>query len=203
MDEGLAALYGAGIGAVFGGGTAIAAAWLGRAGMRMQADAAIAQAERQADAQLEQWKLTTRREATVAFLMTGHEFAAAARAHWLTDTDRRWGDVPRELLAEKEAAFDEAHRVLERTGVMLYLEAPPELAWEVKRIRDLAHGTHVVCRGHVDTDGPAAEVEAEFDALWDRIVEVDEAFARFADFARPHLMTLGTADWTEHPVRRR
>lgn len=68
MDQGLAVLYGAGIAAVFGGGTGIMAAWIGRAGMRLQAEASIAQADRQADAQRQQWKLTIRRDAPRACL---------------------------------------------------------------------------------------------------------------------------------------
>ncbi|MFD4116896.1 hypothetical protein ACFWSJ_26030 [Streptomyces niveus] len=196
MDQGLAALYGAGIGAVFGGGTAIAAAWLGRGGMRMQAEAAIRQADRQADAQREQWKLTMRRDATVAFLMAAHDFLHAALALW--EAISKEGAT---ALADAELTgnFKSTHRSLHRTAVTVYLESTPELAPKIADILELADATRRVSLGRFEpTDSDAAERE-----LYRRrraIGDLESSVAVFPDHARPHLSALGISSWNPFPT---
>ncbi|WP_327421166.1 hypothetical protein OG763_09950 [Streptomyces sp. NBC_01230] len=184
MDEGLAVA----IGGVIGGATAIAAAWLNRSGM-------LRQAERQTGAQREQWKLTMRREALVAFLIAGDDFCHAGDAYW-EHIER--GRVSPELLHDVRRTFGETYRVLHRASTTLYLESPRDLAGKVRDLRNKAWLAYRQL-----TDETIAEIEGmgerdvyrhrqQYAALVTRVaVELQE----LADEARPQLMALEDEDW--------
>ncbi|WP_371618958.1 hypothetical protein [Streptomyces sp. NBC_00454] len=90
MDQGIAGLLGAAVGALAGGSAAVAAAWLGRNGMKQQAEAMVQQAERQAGAQSEQWKRTVLRDCCIAFADAArHRVHAVHRYNALLMYDQR------------------------------------------------------------------------------------------------------------------
>ncbi|WP_328426398.1 hypothetical protein [Streptomyces sp. NBC_00443] len=142
MDQGIAGLIGAGIGAFFGAGGAVGAAWLARG-------AVLRQADQQADAAQAQWRRTVRRDACVEYIRVARAYAAAAEDFYLEvgpvceEDDAEWDQREPER-GRLRAAMDDAHRVMTGASVTLELEAPPGLVSEIEDLNTAALNVFVM-----------------------------------------------------------
>ncbi|WP_351233900.1 hypothetical protein [Streptomyces sp. NPDC002133] len=165
MDQGWAALLGAAIGAVLGGGAAITAAWLGRSGMKMQARAMIQQAGWQADATREQWRRQVLRDACIEFVEASRlHVHAIRRYHALVMFDQQGFDRDPEQI--RRNYFNRGMRT-QSAGLVLELEGSHELREAAARVLEAARGIPHLGEDH----GNYPEAQEKTQHMWDAIDE--------------------------------
>jgi hypothetical protein len=165
MDQGWAALLGAAIGAVFGGGAAITAAWLGRSGMKMQAQAMIQQAGWQADATREQWRRQVLRDACIEFVEASRlHVHAIRRYHALVMFDQQGFDRDPEQI--RRNYFNRGMRT-QSAGLVLELEGSHEVRDVAARVLEAAREIPHLGEDH----GNYPEVQEKTQHMWEAIDE--------------------------------
>ncbi|MFR9675770.1 hypothetical protein [Streptomyces sp. TR02-1] len=126
MDEGVAGLLGASIGAFFGAGGAIGAAFLARGAM-------LRQTERQVDAAHAQWRRTMRRDTCVAFIRAAQDFSLAAEKAARKGTQIIHADdvltQDREEFENLCSLMDTAHKEMSTAGITMDLESAGDLTF--------------------------------------------------------------------------
>ncbi|MFF8903210.1 hypothetical protein ACF082_37770 [Streptomyces lydicus] len=165
MDQGWAALLGAAIGAVLGGGAAITAAWLGRSGMEAQAQAMIQQASWQADATREQWIRQVLRDACIEFVEASRlQVHAIRRYHALVMFDQQGFDRDPEQI--RRNYFNRGMRT-QTAGLVLELEGSHEVRNAVERVLEASRRIPHLSEDH----GNYPEAEEETQHMWEAIDE--------------------------------
>jgi hypothetical protein len=181
MDEGWAALLGAAVGAVVGGGAAITAAWLGRGGMKEQAEAAIRQAEamirqteRQADADHAQWKRAVLRDACIEFVQAARSHVHAVhRYHALIRFDQQGIDQDPERIRQE---YFTKRGPMYTACLALELENDDEIRDAALRVLEASQQIpHVM------------DARADFSVAEERTRLTGEAIGEFVRIARSHL----------------
>ncbi|MEU1630268.1 hypothetical protein ABZ746_34210 [Streptomyces sp. NPDC020096] len=165
MDQGWAALLGAVIGAVFGGGAAISAARLGRSGMKMQAQAMIQQAGWQAAATREQWRRQVLRDACIEFVEASRlDVRAIRRYHALVMFDQQGFDRDPEQI--RRNYFNRGTRT-QSAGLVLELEGSHEVRDAAARVMESAREIP-----HLNEDrGNYPEAQEKTQRMWEAIDE--------------------------------
>ncbi|MEF3119235.1 hypothetical protein [Streptomyces chrestomyceticus] len=175
MDQGWAALLGAAFGALFGGGAAITAAWLGRSGMKMQAQAMIRQASWQADAAHEQWRRQVLRDACIEYVEAARlDVHATRRYHGLVMFNQQ--GMPR----DPEQIFQRYHARgmrLQRAALVLELEGSHEVREATQKVLDAARAIPPL-NERLRDNYPEAQEKTQH--MW-------EAIDEFVRVARTHL----------------
>ncbi|MEJ8639941.1 hypothetical protein [Streptomyces sp. MS2.AVA.5] len=165
MDQGWAALLGAVIGAVFGGGAAVSAAWLGRSGMKIQAQAMAQQASLQVDAAREQWRRQVLREACIEFVEASRlHVHAIHRYHALVRCDQQ--GVDREPEQIRRNYFNRGTRT-QSAGLVLEFEGSPEVRDAATRVLEAGRGIPHLSDDH--TNFPEALEKTQH--MWEAIDE--------------------------------
>ncbi|UXY24969.1 hypothetical protein N8I84_41795 (plasmid) [Streptomyces cynarae] len=170
MDQGWAALLGALIGAVFGGGAAIAAAWLGRNGMKLQAQAMLQQASWQAQSTREQWRREVLRDACIELVEASRlQVHAIRRYHALVMFDQQGFD--RDPDQVRRNYFERGTRT-QAAGLVLELEGDHELRVAAARVLEAARGIPHLQEDH----GNYPEAQEKTQHMW----EATDEFVRVA-----------------------
>ncbi|WP_432003686.1 hypothetical protein [Streptomyces sioyaensis] len=165
MDQGWAALLGAAIGAVFGGGAAITAAWLGRSGLKVQAQAMIQQTDGQAAATREQWRRQILRDSCIEFVEASRSHVHAIRRyHALVMFDQQGFDRDPEQI--RRNYFNRGTQT-QSAGLVLELEGSQELREAAAKVLEAARVVPHLSEDH----GNYADAQEKTQHMWEAINE--------------------------------